>query len=50
MKKNKEEVCKNLKPLIEKILNLSSQIISIRKAQKNNILNQNHIIFQLNLY
>ena len=43
MKKNKEEVCKNLKPLIEKILSLSSQIISMRSAQKNNMLHQSNI-------
>lgn len=35
MKKNKEEVCKNLKPLIEKILNLSTQIVTMRKMQDN---------------
>ena len=43
MKKNKEEVCKNMKPLIEKILSLSSQIISMRSAQKNNMLHQSNI-------
>jgi len=45
MKTNKELVCKNLKPLIEKILNLSSKIISIYSLNNNKkINNTNQII------